>query len=163
MMDSITNATADLAASTDKFITQVYKEIAKKVWKSHLIQAKIEDDYLKGIDYHCVSGSIQFKELKSGIDRGCFDREEWPFETEVRNRYGKFQKGWIYETSADFLIFIRSIRATGEWKAFVFDWKKLQPYILANVDKSYINRFGSAYNKMFSKKELEDYLIAEIN
>jgi hypothetical protein len=162
-MDNLSNAIADLAASQDKFIVSVYKEIARKIFKSHLIKADLSDDYLKGIDYYCVSGALQFKELKSGPDRGCFDLEAWPFETAAKNKYGQLQKGWIYETSADFLIFIRSIRATGEWKAFIFDWKKMRPYIIENSEKSYINRFGSAYNKMFSKKELEAYLIAEIN
>jgi hypothetical protein len=61
------------------------------------------------------------------------------------------------------LIFIRTIRSTGEWKASVYNWKELQPYILANIDKSYINRFGSARNKMFSKRELSEYLVAELN
>jgi hypothetical protein len=161
-MDNTTNAKADLAASTDSFITQVYREIAKKVWKSHLIKANLDDDF-KGIDYYSCAGPIQFKELKSGPDRGCFDLESWPFETDAKNRYGKWSGGWVQHTEADYLVFIRTIRATGEWRAFIFDWKKLQTYILTNIDKSYINRFGSAKNKMFNKEELKEYLVAEIN
>jgi hypothetical protein len=158
----MTNATADLAASTDKFITNVYKEIVRRLWKSHLIKASIEDDY-KGIDYYSCAGPIQFKELKSGIDRGCFDLESWPFETDAKNRYGKWAGGWVSHTNADFLIFIRTIRATGEWKAFIFDWCKMKNYILANIEHSWINRFGTAKNKMFSKRELSEYLVAELN
>jgi hypothetical protein len=60
------------------------------------------------------------------------------------------------------LIFIRTIRATGEWRAFIFDWRKMKNYILVNIERSWINRFGTAKNKMFNKKELKEYLIAEI-
>jgi hypothetical protein len=161
-MDTISNATADLAASSDKFITSVYKEIARKTFRSHLIKADLYDDF-KGIDYYLFNYSVQFKELKSGPDRGCYDSNIFPFETEAKNRFGKFQNGWIYHTEADLLIFIRTIRSTGEWKASVYNWKELQPYILANVERSWINRFGSAKNKNFLKEELKKYLVAEIN
>jgi hypothetical protein len=162
-MDSITNANFDLAASHDKFIVAVYKEIAKQAFKSHLITTSLDDDIQKGIDYRSAAGTLQFKELKSGEDRGCFDLYAWPFETEVKNKYGQPQKGWVYHTEADYLVFIRTIRATGEWWAVIFNWKKLQPYILANINYSKMNRFGSAKNKMFSKKELQEYIIKELN
>jgi hypothetical protein len=154
---------ADLSASNDSFITAIYKDIAKKVWNSRLIKADYDDD-IKGIDYYCVAGNLQVKELKSGSDRGCFDDyKKWPFETAAKNRNGTWQGGWIYHTEADFLIFIRTIRETGEWKCSIYDWKKLQPYILANIERSWINRWGTAKNKMFSKKDIEEYLIAELN
>jgi hypothetical protein len=152
----------DLSESHDKFITDIYKEIAKKVWKSRLRPASLEDDY-KGIDYYSAAGTIQFKELKSDETRYCFNLESFPFETEVRNKNGKWQGGWIQHTEADYLIFIRTIRPTGEWKCSIYNWKNLQPYILANIERSWINRFGSAKNKNFLKKDIEKYLIAEIN
>jgi hypothetical protein len=163
-MDNISGTSQkDLAESSDKFITGVYKEIAKRAFKSHLRKASQEDDITKGIDYYSVAGTIQFKELKSGIDRYCFDLESWPFETEVKNKYGQIQKGWVYHTEARYLIFIRTIRITGEWWAVVFDWKKMREYILTNIRYSKINRFGSAKNQMFTKEELKDYLVEEIN
>jgi hypothetical protein len=162
-MDNLTNSTKDLSESQDKFITAIYKEIAKKVWKSHLRPAKYDDDIIKGIDYYSVAGSIQFKELKSDETRYCFNLESWPFETEAKNKYGKSQSGWIYHTEADYLIFIRTIRPTGEWKAFIFDWNKMRPYIFENINNSKANRFGSAKNQMFSKYQLRDYLIGELN
>jgi hypothetical protein len=113
-MDNISSTSQkDLAESSDKFITGVYKEIAKRAFKSHLRKANANDDITKGIDYYSCAGSIQFKELKSGIDRYCFDLEAWPFETEVKNKYGQIQKGWIYHTEAYYLIFIRTIEQPG--------------------------------------------------
>jgi hypothetical protein len=162
-MDNISGTSQkNLAESSDKFITSVYKEIAKRAFKSHLRKASQEDDIKNGIDYYSCAGSIQFKELKSGIDRGCFDLESWPFETDVKNKYGQIQKGWVWHTQSSFLVFIRTIRLTGEWKCSIYDWKKLQPYILANIEHSWINRFGSAKNKNFSKAELKEYIIGEI-
>jgi hypothetical protein len=161
-MDSISNSIEDLKASSDSFITQVYKEIAKKVWKSHLIKASIEDDY-KGIDYYLFNYSVQFKELKSGPDRGCFDLEAFPFETAAKNKYGNWSGGWVSHTEADYLVFIRTIRSTGEWRAFVFDWSKLKLFIVENTEKSYINRFGSAKNCMIKKERIKDFLVAELN
>jgi hypothetical protein len=163
-MDNISGTSQKyLSESSDKFITGVYKEIAKRAFKSHLRKADLIDDIQNGIDYYSVAGSLQVKELKSGSDRGCFDNyEKWPFESEVKNRNDTWQGGWIYHTEADFLIFIRTIRETGEWKCSIYDWKKLQPYILANIKYSKVNRFGSAKNQMFSKEELKEYLIAEI-
>jgi hypothetical protein len=163
MMDNISGTSQkDLAESSDKFITQIYKEIGKRAFKSHLIPASLKDDIQNGIDYYSAKGSIQFKELKSGEDRGCYDLEAWPFETEAKNKYGKIQKGWVWHTQSSFLVFIRTIRLTGEWWSVVFDWKKLQPYILANIKYSKVNRFGSAKNQMFFKEKLKEYLIAEI-
>jgi hypothetical protein len=161
-MDNCTNASKDLSESNDKFITPIYKEIGKRAFKSHLRKADLIDDIQNGIDYYSAAGSLQFKELKSGIDRCCFDLEAWPFETEAKNKYGKIQKGWVWHTQSSFLVFIRTIRTTGEWWAIVFDWKKLQPYILANIEYSKVNRFGSAKNQMFSLEKLKDYLIVEI-
>jgi hypothetical protein len=161
-MDTISNSIEDLKASSDKFITQVYKEIAKKIFKSHLIKADLSDDF-KGIDYFSAKGSIQFKELKSDETRYCYDREDWPFETAAKNKFGQLQEGWIYHTEADFLIFIRTIRATGEWRACIYDWSKLKLFIMANIDKSYTNRFGSAKNCMINKDKIKDFLITEIN
>jgi hypothetical protein len=34
---------------------------------------------------------------------------------------------------------------------------------LNNIEYSWINRFGTAKNKMFNKEELKEYLVAEIN
>jgi hypothetical protein len=161
-MDSITNSQSDLLESKDYFISPIYREIGKIMWKSHLRLASLEDDLRKGIDCYSTGGTIQFKELKSDTSRYCFNLESFPFETEIKNKWGKIQKGWVYHTEADFLVFIRTIRATGEWWAIVFDWKKLQPYILANIKYSKVNRFGSAKNQMFSKEELNEYLIAKI-
>jgi hypothetical protein len=160
-MDNLTNSTKDLLESQDKFITRIYKKIAKQIWKSHLIPAKYEDD-IKGIDYYSSAGSIQFKELKSDESRYCFDFESFPFETEAKNKYGKSQGGWIHHTEADYLIFIRTIRPTGEWKAFIFNWNRMKSYVLENINNSKTNRFGSAKNQMFSKYQLKDYLIGEI-
>jgi hypothetical protein len=162
-MDNCTNAQKDLLESSDKFIKPIYKEIGKRAFKSHLIPASLKDDMQNGIDYFSAKGSIQFKELKSGIDRGCFNYEAWPFETEVKNKYGQIQKGWVYHTEADYLIIIRTIRTTGEWWAVVFDWKRMKYYIQESIKYSKINRFGSAKNQMFTKEELKDYLVAEIN
>jgi hypothetical protein len=161
-MDNITNAQADLLSSQDGFIINVYKEIVKQVWRSHLIKADLYDDF-KGIDYFSAKGSIQFKELKSDETRYCYDREDWPFETAAKNKFGQLQKGWIYHTEADFLIFIRTIRATGEWRACVYDWRKLKLFIVENIDKSYINRFGSARNCMIKKERIKDFLVTDIN
>jgi hypothetical protein len=161
-MDSITTAQKDLAESSDKFITGIYREIGKRVWKSHLRKADLKDDIEKGIDYYSAAGSLQFKELKSDESRYCYDLERFPFETEARNKYGKLQGGWVFDTYADYLIFIRTIRTTGEWWAVVFDWHTMKNYILENIGYSKMNRFGSAKNKMFSLKELEDFLIAKI-
>jgi hypothetical protein len=158
----MTNATADLAASQDDFIINVYKEIAKKVWKSRLIQASLDDDY-RGIDYYSCFGAVQFKELKSDETRYCYDREDWPFETEVRNKYGKWQSGWAKHTESDYLIFIRTIRATGDWRACVYDWNELKLFIMENIDKSYTNRFGSAKNCMINKDKIKKFLVAELN
>jgi hypothetical protein len=162
-MDCITNSTKDLSESSDEFITSVYKEIAKKIWKSRIRKANLEDDIKNGIDYYLAKGTIQFKELKSDESRYLYNSDKFPFETEVKNKYGQWQKGWVWDTKADYLIFIRTIRPTGEWKCSIYDWKELQPYILANIERSWINRFNSAKNKNFLKKDIEKYLIAEIN
>jgi hypothetical protein len=162
-MDNVTNSQSDLTESSDKFITGVYKEIAEKAFKSRLKKANASDDITKGIDYYSCAGTIQFKELKTGADRGSFYLETWPFETDAKNQYGVWQRGWVWHTQSSFLVFIRTIRTTGEWKCSIYDWKKLQPYILANIEHSWPNRFGSAKNKNFSKKDLEKYLIAELN
>jgi hypothetical protein len=161
-MDNITNAQADLLSSKDDFIVSIYKEIVKQVLKSHLIKADLYDDF-KGIDYYSAKGSIQFKELKSDETRYCYDREDWPFETAAKNKFGQLQKGWIYHTNSYFLIFIRTIRSTGEWKASVYNWKEMQPFIIKNIEKSYINRFGSAQNCMINKDKIKDFLVAELN
>jgi hypothetical protein len=161
-MDSITNSQSDLLESKDSFILPVYKEIGKVVWKSHLRPASLEDDLRKGIDCYSAAGTIQFKELKSDTSRYCFDLESFPFETEVKNKYGKIQKGWVYHTEADYLIFIRTIRTIREWWAVVFDWGKMKNYILSNIKYSKDNRWGTAQNQMFSIEELKDYLIGEI-
>jgi hypothetical protein len=157
-----TNYKKDLAESSDKFITGIYKEIAKRVWKSHLRKASLEDDIKKGIDYYSAAGSLQFKELKSDESRYCYDLESFPFETEARNKYGKLQSGWVHHTESDYLIFIRTIRPTGEWWAVVFDWRSMKNYILNNIKYSKMNRFSSAKNQMFSLKEIENFLIAKI-
>jgi hypothetical protein len=161
-MDNISQSQKDLMESSDEFITNIYKEIAKITWKSRIRKASKEDDIQNGIDYYSANGTIQFKELKSEINRHCFDLESFPFETEVKNKYGKIQKGWIYHTEADFLVFIRTIRPTGEWKAFVFNWNKMKNYILANVEYSKANRFGSAKNKMFALEQLREFLVVKI-
>lgn len=161
-MDNLTNSQADLLSSKDDFILLVYKDIAKKVWKSRLIKPNLDDD-LKGVDYWSSAGAVQFKELKSDISRSFYNSDSWPFETASKNRYGDWQRGWVYHTEADYLVFIRTIRATGEWKASIYDWKRMMPYILENIDDSYINRFGSARNQKFTKDELKEYLVKEVN
>jgi hypothetical protein len=160
-MDSTTNARADLASSKDEFIVSAYKDIAKRVWNSRLIKPELNDD-LKGIDYWSSAGAIQFKELKSDISRSFYNSDSWPFETAAKNKNGKWAGGWVYHTNADYLVFIRTIRDTKEWKADVYNWKEMRPYILANIDESYTNRFGSARNQKFTKEELNEYLIKEI-
>jgi hypothetical protein len=160
-MDNLTNAQLDLLASKDAFILSVYKDIAKRVWNSRLIKPEIDDD-LKGIDYWSSAGAIQFKELKSDISRSFYNSDSWPFETASKNKYGQWQGGWIYHTKADYLVFIRTIRDTREWKADIYDWKEMRPYILENIEDSYMNRFGSARNQKFTKDELYEYLIKEI-
>jgi hypothetical protein len=160
-MDNLTNAKSDLSASKDDFIVSVYKDIAKRVWNGRLIKPELNDD-LKGVDYWSSAGAIQFKELKSDITRSFYNSDSWPFETATKNKYGNWQGGWAYHTEADYLVFIRTIRATGEWKASIYNWKKMMPYILANIEESYTNRFGSARNQKFTKEELKEYLIKEL-
>lgn len=161
-MDSITNAQSDLSASQDAFITSVYAAIAKKVWNSRLIKVSLEDD-LKGTDYKSSAGTIQFKELKSDIARSYYDSDSYPFEVAAKNRYGKWQHGWVYHTDARYLVFIRTIRDTKEWCASIYDWERMRPYILENIDTYYNNKYGSACNQKFYKEELKEYLTAEIN
>jgi hypothetical protein len=160
-MDSTTNSAKDLLSSKDDFITNVYKDIAKRTWNSRLINPELDDD-LKGVDYWSSAGSIQFKELKSDINRAFYDSDSWPFETAAKNKNGRWQGGWAYHTDADYLVFIRTIRDTKEWKASIYNWKEMRPYILNNIDDSYTNKFGTAKNQKFTKRELEEYLIKEI-
>jgi hypothetical protein len=162
-MDNITNASKDLLESSDEFITGIYKEIAARVFRCHLRKASKEDDIVNGIDYHCYKGSLQFKELKSGLDRSCFDLRKFPFETEAKNRYGQVQGGWIHHTNSDYLVFIRTIRQTKEWKAFVFDWRAMKDYIINNIRNPRMNSFGTAKNQMFDVEEIKDFLVSELN
>jgi hypothetical protein len=157
----MTNSAEDLLSSKDNFIIQVYKDITKRVWNSRLIKPELDDD-LKGIDYWSSAGAIQFKELKSDINRSFYDSDSWPFETAAKNKNGDWIGGWVYHTNADYLVFIRTIRDTKEWKASIYNWREMRPYILSNIDESYKNKFGSAKNQKFTKKELEEYLITEI-
>jgi hypothetical protein len=39
----------------------------------------------------------------------------------------------------------------------------MRKYILMNIEQSFANRFNSARNKNFSKYELQEYLINELN
>jgi hypothetical protein len=161
-MDNTTNALKDLAASNDTFITSVYSTIAKRIWNSRLIKADYQSD-IKGIDYISSKGTIQFKELKSDANRSYYDSDRLPFETASKNCNGQWQAGWIYHTEADYLVFIRTIRDTGEWRAVIYDWNKMKSYILENIDESYNNKFGSARNQSFYKEELKEYCIADIS